>query len=199
MNAFLLIATGLIAAMVIWTIVRSVRTTLASVSALQSRIDPVLAPLREGRTPSPDQIHALAASADTRSVLYRALREMKRGDLFPPQYATPAALAESDVVIWLAHGNRLGARPSAIEHVTTIRRPGGTFEEPARYMVFRFRTDPPHPAASNGWMAGVAGPYYEGDEPFDAPLARASSRFEKFEARSPEEHVEVMLKKTAPN
>jgi hypothetical protein len=192
-TAFILLAIGLIGTVIAWMIVRTARITLRSMTALQARIEPVLAPLREGRTPSPDQIHALAASADTRSLLHRALRDMKREDLFPPQYATAEALAESDLVVWLWHDNELGARPDGIEHVKTIERPEGAPGSPGRYLLFRFRTDPPHWAADSGWMAGVAGPYFEGDEAFEAPHARVFSKFEKFESRSPEEHVEAMV------
>ena len=170
--------------------------TVASTTALHQQIEPVLAALREGRTPSPDQIHALAARAETRSVLHRALRDMKREDLFPSRFATAEALAESDMVVWLSHGNELGAKPDGIEHVKTIERPVGASGSPGRYLVFRFRTAPPHWAATSGWMAGVAGPYFEGDEAFDAPRARVFSKFETFETRSPEEHVEAMAQMT---
>ena len=198
MGIFLLAFGGLIAAAIGWMIVRSVRMTLASTAALQQRIEPVLAPLREGRTPSPDEIHALAAHVETRSLLQRALRGLKREDLFPVQFATPEALAESDLVVWLAHGNELGAKPDAIEHVKTIERPVGAAGRRARYLVFRFRTDPPHWASTSGWMAGVAGPYFDRDEGFDTPQARVFSRFEAFDARSPEAHLSAMEQVTGP-
>lgn len=189
---------GLIAATVGWMIVRTVRITLGSISALQREIEPVLAPLREGRTPSPDQIHALAARVETRSVLYRALGAMRRADLFPAHFATPEALAESDLVVWLAHGNELGAKPDAIEHVKTIERTIGASGRRARYLVFRFRTDPPHWASKSGWMAGVAGPYLDRDEGFDTPQARVFSKFEAFDARAPEDHLSAMEQVTGP-
>lgn len=58
--------------------------------------------------------------------------------------------------------------------------------------VFRFRTKPPHWAATTGWMAGVAGPYFDGDDAFDAPAAGVFSKFEAFESRSPEDHLAAM-------
>ena len=188
MLKFMLLFGGLIGAMIVWMIVRAVRLTTATAGLLTARLEPVLAALREGRTPSPDAVHALAADPATRGVLRRALREMKRGDLFPERHATPAALAESDLVVWLMHGNELGAAPDGIELVTGIDRPGT-----GRFFVFRFRTDPPHWAADQGWMAGVAGPYGEAEEAFDNPAAGVFSRFEPFDSRSPEDHLAAMV------
>lgn len=188
-NIFLLSTVALLFAIIVWTIVRAVRSTLTVMHTLGGRIDPVVAALREGRTPSPDQIQELAASAETRSLLRTALLEMNRADLFPPQYATPEALAESDLVVWLLHRSELGAEPEAVELVATIERP----DEPAighgRYFVFRFRMSPPHPKAESGWLAGVAGPYYRGDEAFDSKARGVFSDFEPFDARSPEDHL----------
>ena len=192
MTTIILVAGGVIVTLIIWLIVRTVRLTTATAATLRGKIEPALAPLREGRTPSPDQIQQLAASTDTRSVLHRALRDLDRGDLFPPQFASPEALAESDLVVWLMHGNELGTRPDAIELVKTVDRQS---DDPARngqYFVFRFRTLAPHWAAASGWMAGVAGPYSEGEEPFGDPTPRVFSKFESFDARSPEDHVEAM-------
>lgn len=64
--------------------------------AIAARIAPVLAALREGRTPSPDEIQALAADEVTRVALYRALRSAGRGDLFPREYDTAEALGDAD-------------------------------------------------------------------------------------------------------
>lgn len=190
----ILVIGGLIVALVIWMIVRAVRLTLATTHAMRARIEPVLAAVREGRTPSPDEIHDLAANAATRSLLRRALRQLGRDDLFPVRYATPEALAESDMVVWLLHGNELGAVPDDIELATTMERTAGAPPRRCRYFVFRFRTRPPHWAASSGWMAGVAGPYFEGDEILDTPPAGIFSRFERFDARSPEEHLAAIAR-----
>jgi hypothetical protein len=184
---FMLVAGGLVAALIVWMIVRAVRLTAATTKLLAGRMEPVIAALRDGRTPPPDDVHALAADATTRSTLRRVLRDMGRGELFPQRYAGPEALAESDLVVWLMHGNELGAAPDAIELATAIDRDGA-----GRFFVFRFRTEPPHWASSKGWMAGVAGPYAAGEEAFDTPAAGVFSRFEPFDSRSPEEHVAAL-------
>jgi len=109
--------------------------------------------------------------------------------LFPPRYLTFPAMAEADLVAWLCHPNELGAPPDEIELMAKVAAPG---VEPAEqeYLVFRYRTTPPHWAASKGWLAGIAGPY-----PMDAAAPATSrgtfSRFEAFDSRTPEEHVRV--------
>lgn len=69
--------------------------------------------------------------------------------------------------------------------------------EACRFFVFRFRTKPPHWAAKDGWLAGVAGPYWENEEP-DLVPAGVFSRFEAFDSCSPDEHlnktVELVMK-----
>lgn len=77
--------------------------------------------------------------------------------------------------------------------VKTIERATGAEPQGGRYFVFRFRTNPPHWAAKSGWMAGVAGPYFPGDEAFDAPAAGVFSKFESFETRSLEDHLAAMV------
>ena len=186
MLTFMLVVGGLIGAAIVGMIVRAVRLTGATARLLAARLEPVLAAAREGRTPPPDVVHALAGNPSTRSLLRRALRAMGRPELFPTQFDTPDALAESDLVVWLMHGNELGAAPDGIELAATIDRGAG------RFYVFRFRTDPPHWAASKGWMAGVAGPYSGSEEAFDQPAAGVFSRFEPFDSRSPEEHLAAM-------
>jgi hypothetical protein len=181
---------GALAVLIVFMIVRAVRLTLAVTSRLQGRLDPVLTAVREGRTPVPDDVHRLAADAATRGVLYRALRELGHGGLFPSQFASPETLAESDLVVWLLHGNELGVAPDAIELVKAIDVGDGPGQ--GRYYVFRFRTLPPHWAAGSGWMAGVAGPYGRHEEAFDQPGRRVFSRFESFDARSPEEHLAAL-------
>jgi hypothetical protein len=189
---------GVIAALVVWMIVRVARLSVAIANALHAKIDPVLAPLAEGRTPAPDQILALAADPATRGALYRTLRALKRADLFPPEYGTTEHMAESDLVVWLMHGNELGAAPDDIELVSSHQRPPDASTE-GQYFVFKFRTNPPHWAAASGWLAGVAGPYLDGEEAFDAPAAGVFSKFESFESRSPEEHLSAIVRGIAVN
>jgi hypothetical protein len=192
MATAVLVASGAIALVVVWMIVRAIRLTVGVTAGLAGRIEPVLAAVREGRTPLPDEVYRLAADPATRSVLYRALRALGHADLFPAAQTSAEAIAESDLVVWLLHGNELGAAPDEIELVSAIDRAGPP--APGRYYLFRFKTSPPHWAAASGWMAGVAGPYAPGEEAFDQRPGRVFSRFEPFDSRSPEDHVAVLTR-----
>ncbi|HSL22023.1 MAG TPA: hypothetical protein VK886_10845 [Vicinamibacterales bacterium] len=94
--ALVLLFAGVIVVIIAWTIVRAVQMTASKASALQRRLAPLMAAMRESRTPPPDEIRTLAADPETRVAVYRLLRQAGRLDLFPPEYATPAALAEDD-------------------------------------------------------------------------------------------------------
>src|SRR5208283_182453 len=86
------------------------------------------------------------------------------------------------------HPNELGAAPSEIQMIRRIpviapaqQRSGGVF-------LFRFRAVPSHWAARRGWMAGVAGPYWDNEEPPD--LASGTfSELTPFDALTVEQHV----------
>jgi hypothetical protein len=95
-NGIVLFFTMAVAALITATIARAVRATVITAKGIAPRLEPVLAALREGRTPSVDQIQVLAADETTRVPLYRALQSAGRGELFPPEYATAEALADED-------------------------------------------------------------------------------------------------------
>jgi hypothetical protein len=59
----------------------------------------------------------------------------------------------------------------------------------ALYFVFRFRMEPPHPAARDGVMAGVVGPYLVEGNAVTYRGGIAWSDFEPYVQRSPEERV----------
>ena len=54
------------------------------------------------------------------------------------------------------HPNELGAKPDEIEAVRIIERTEDG--KRCKFIVYRFRTRPPHWAARKGWLAGIAGP-----------------------------------------
>lgn len=116
-----------------------------------------------------EQIEELARRPETRGILYRLLDDFKRTDLFPERYASEEQIAESDLVVQLAHPRQLNVVPDETELVLTVEREKG--DPPRRYktFVFRFRVSPPHPAAGEGWMVGMAGPYWEDEAPRYAP------------------------------
>ena len=121
----------------------------------------------------------MAEGADPRGVM--------DGDLDPRQ----VAIAQTDMVSWLAYGTELGGQPDAIELVGSIevRTPDG----PCDLFVFRFRTDPPHWAADRGWMIGVAGPYLRSDQPTTTGLGCTFSVMAREDAMTVDEHVDELV------
>jgi hypothetical protein len=156
---------------------------------LTDRIGPVEQRLAAGQDPDPADVLRFAQDRATRKVLYDALDHHGKLQLFPAAYATPEAMAEADLVLWLCHPNELAAPPDEIELMARVPVP----KEPSsamKYFVFRYRTKPPHWAAKDGWLAGIAGPYPETGSV--SPGASGTfSRFEAYDSRTPEEHVRV--------
>src|SRR5271169_6012891 len=87
------------------------------------------------------------------------------------------------------HRNELGSPPSAVELVRVV--PVRDAARAGRVFLFRFRVDPNHWAAKEGWMAGVAGPYWDGDE---MPQAAAGtfSELTPFDRMTEEQHVDFL-------
>lgn len=161
---------------------------------LTERIAPVETRLSAGQEPAAADLQRFAGDRETRQVLYDALKGHDRLALFPKAFGTPELLAEGALVLWLCHPNELAAPPDEIERMAEVPAPASQGRG-ARYFVFRFRTKPPHWAAKDGWMAGIAGPY-DGTGPLPVELSGTFSRFEAFDSRTPEEHVRVTLEAT---
>ena len=153
----------------------------------RARLAPVLDPLDAGQVPDPAAVRQLASSRETRNALYDALAERGKESLFPREYRTRQAFAESDLAFWLSHPNELKQSPDEMQLAQVVTMPSDA--GPVEYYLFRFRTREPHWAADKGWMAGVSGPYPKDPK---APLASPAGTFselEPFEAKSPQEHV----------
>jgi hypothetical protein len=185
-----LVAAGFVLAVVAviaWLYARAVRGQQRAYGALLHRISAVTEALARGETPQEALLERFAANRETRKVLFDVLDEAKRRDLFPPEYLAWDKLAEADLIAWLCHPNELGAPPSEIELAAQVPAPASTLAD-ATYFVFKYRMREPHWAAKDGWLAGVAGPYDTSGAPCSS--ARGTfSRFERFESRTPEEHV----------
>ena len=185
------VVVAIVAAFIVWRLWATVAGGRRSYARLLTRIAPVLKRLGAGEDPDPGDLERFARDRDTRKVLYDALEQHQKLALFPSRYLTSEAMAEADLVVWLNHPNELGALPDAIELMATLPVPADGLEH-QRYFVFRYRTNPPHWAARDGWLAGVAGPY-PAEGPVEGSSARGTfSRFEPYDSRSPEEHVRVV-------
>ncbi len=194
MKTALLIIGGfaaLLVAFIAWRVWATAAGSRRLALAIMERISPVTSRLAAGETPSDSEIRRLAESRETRQFLHDALLRAGRVDLLPARFRRMEAVAEGDMAFWLAHPNELGAFPDELEQVAVVTTldhhdaPRGV-----RYVVLRFRMRPPHWAAKNGWMAGVAGPYAaKGDAAPGAP--GTFSRFEAVDSRTPEEHAHL--------
>ncbi len=153
----------------------------------------VLGLIRQGEDVEAKHLLDVAASAEVRNPLFDGLKMFGKLSLFPEEFGTQAALAESNMVNWLIYPTELGRAPDEIElmHIATIDP--GTADGLNDYYVFRFRTFEPHWAAKDGWMAGVSGPFIQKDAPSTVSYGHTFSRFEPWDSKAPEEHLEAVL------
>jgi hypothetical protein len=178
----------LVVGFIVWRLVATVTATNRVYRQALARVAPVSEALARGESPRPEDLERSASAADSRKALYDVLARAERLALFPPAYRTWEKMAEADLVLWLCHPNELATAPGAIELMARLPAPQQADGLGREYFLFRFRTLPPHWAAGDGWMAGVAGPYVSSNDP--APHASGTfSRFEAYDAHSPEEHV----------
>jgi hypothetical protein len=132
-----------------------------------------------------------AADPQSRSVLFDQLEALGQLEVFPTRYRTQDALAESDMVCWLIYPTELSQAPDEIEQVVVRRL--DTADGIADLYVYRFRTFEPHWAADKGWMVGVAGPFLRREQPTTRSLGATFSRFESFEDRTTDQHIDAIL------
>jgi hypothetical protein len=183
---------GLIALVVLWLVYATIAGGRRAYRAQLAQIAPITQALAAGRDPPEADLVAFASDRRTRRVLYDVLDHQSKLPLFPRQFLTWEAMAEADLAAWLVHPNELGSPPDEMELVTKVRAPAAD----TRFFVFRFRMRPPHWAAKDGWLAGVAGPYDLSQDP--RPYAPGTfSRFESFDSRTPEQHVEMIDRATS--
>ena len=143
--------------------------------------------LRSGKEAPTDLVLRVAESPECRNWFFRGLKEINRSALFPTALMTQRAFAESDMVNWLTFPTELGRAPDEIELMAVI--PSDTPSGPGEYYVFRFRTYPPHWAAKDGWMAGIAGPFLSKDAPSTEAQGDTFSTFAAWDSKTPEEHL----------
>ncbi|MGI9577411.1 MAG: hypothetical protein ACR2OH_04385 [Microthrixaceae bacterium] len=138
-----------------------------------------------GEVVGEDRIALIARDPEARRVLLAGLARLGRGFELPDELRSEVAIAEAEVVSYLAGRTQLGAPPDDLEH-------RGVFATPLEWgrgltHLFAFRVRPPHWSASRGWMLVAAGP-------FDASMEFMPQRSEGFEVCSlyePEDGDEI--------
>jgi len=117
----------------------------------------VVALLSRGEAVGEDRIELLARDPEARGVLLAGLGVLGRGTDLPRRRRTDLAMAEADVVRWLASAAELGTGPDEIEHRGAVTAPA-TWGRGLVH-VFAFRVRPPHWCAERDWMLAAAGPF----------------------------------------
>jgi hypothetical protein len=180
---------GVVSGLFILAWINAIRASVARDRKLDDLIRPAIDAVRENRPVAQETVTELAGVAATRNHLFARLKAMGRADIFPAAYRSIEKVAESDLARWLMHPNELGAAPSDMELVRGIDV--REQEKSGRVFLFRFRADASNWASNHGWMAGVAGPYWDNAE----PLGTASGTFSElipFDSLTAEQHVDVL-------
>lgn len=147
--------------------------------------------LRKGEDVPENLLEALAADNVCRKELAKQLDEIGLLDRFPSQYWNQASLAEAEMVTWLRFPTELGRAPDEIREIDVV--PIDTEDGPADLYVFAFKTDPPHWAAENSWMVGIAGPYLTATQPTISGLGATFSSLKSLDSMTVEDHMRTLL------
>ena len=137
--------------------------------------------LRQLRPVEPEELEKIAASHEIRVLLWEQLRLQNMEWMMPETWSKPEMLAASELSRWIAHPMELGVHPEEIELMGSfpIMADSGLAEA----FLFRFREYPKPWESSEGWMAGIAGPFRDG-----TLIGFCCSRFESWDSRTPEDH-----------
>lgn len=146
--------------------------------------------LRVAEAVDADEIASIAADGEVRGFMHDKLASMGKLDLMPAKYRTQESLAEANMVHWLVYPTELARVPDEIELMATVA--GKTNKDEVIYL-FRFRTHPPHWAAENGWIAGIAGSFPRRGPPSTTGGGSTFSSFQKWDSATPEEHIRAIV------
>jgi hypothetical protein len=154
-----------VVAFVAWRYTSVARGANARDQILLARLDPLAQRFQAKAAVSAEDVRLVANAPELRPMLYAMLSHYAATDLFPAQFLSPEAQAESTLVYWMLHPNELQAAPSAIELVEKLNRQvhghDGTF------YVFRYKMLEGHWAGAD-WMLGLAGPFAADDKPYQS-------------------------------
>ena len=156
----------------------------------------LLSLVRLGKSVTKRDVLEVARSAEMRNCLYSGLGGLDRLDLYPEEFRTQEAFAESTMVTWLAYPTELARAPDEIELMAvfeSVPQEGEQEEEAIEYYVFRFRVRPEGSDAEGSWMAGVAGPFLKKEKPSTRSYGGTFSKFTSWDGKTAREHLEDIL------
>lgn len=148
-------------------------------------LNKVRAIVEAGEAPDPTEVEVLAENPLSRADIYKLLKEARKASLIPRKSRTQKAMAEADMVTWLAD-SRLGRPPQAIEQVDVHTLE--TREGPMDWYLFRFRSQR-RSFVERGWMAGVSGPWIRSEGPGGGARGDTGSDFEPWADLTDQEHA----------
>lgn len=183
---------GLLLCLFIMGWLNAIRASAARNRQLDKMVQPAVDAANKNLPDARELVAEFAKNPGTRNHLFSKLKTTGRTELFPNQYRTIEKIAESDLARWLMHPNELRAVPDEMELVRAISvqeedKSGNVF-------LYRFRTNPPHRASDNDWMAGVAGPYWEDDDDPDFAIG-TFSELTPYDKMTEQEHVDFLRQK----
>ena len=140
---------------------------------LLAALDPLEERLAKKESVSADEIADLSRKPQYRPMLHALLEHYERLDLFPQEHLTIVAQGEGALAYWMMHPNELEDAPIDMQLVEEVNREHNG--ERLKYLVYRYRMPPGHWAEKDGWILGLAGPFFDNDVPY-AGIATAFSR-----------------------
>jgi hypothetical protein len=145
----------------------------------------VAAMLRRKEVVADATIARIAADPSVRAAFHQQLEGLGATGRIPPQHRTRDAFAAADMVEWLSHPGELGRPPHALEQMAVFE--GKRNDEDVALYVWRFH------GGDGRWKASVSG-LYTVPAP-EGPVHGQStfSRFEDWDARSPQGHAMAIL------
>jgi hypothetical protein len=105
--------------------------------------------LKKGETPNPKDVNKFAKSLEHRILLYEALNQYDKLNLFPSEFLSIEHLGESYLANWLNFHDEFDAMPNEISYHDTVR-----LENQGFVLIYKFKVYEPHLMASKGFMMG---------------------------------------------
>ena len=143
--------------------------------------------LKSGQSLQKEEVEKFSSDLSTRVDFYNLLSKFNEVNVFPTAYNNFERAGESVLANWLAYPTELDTIPSQIQLVKKV-----DFAENDSifiYYVYKFKTEPPHWSAKDGWMLGVVGPFLNNSKPYDWTNG-TFSRMSKVNEMSCEKEVE---------
>lgn len=176
-----------IVAFLIWRVTSVGRGAARRDRRIEQELDPVAQKLFRSEDVAPDEVAAFAQRPELRPHLYSLLKHHERLELFPSDLRVPAAQACGLLAYWMMHPNELGDAPESIEVEREFER--SIDQRPAHFFVLAYRMPPGHWAGQDP-LLGIAGPFFDGDPPYDGVAGAFARSGDKLGETDPEELVD---------